>query len=485
MIERHFPNIVISYIGLCLVLGGASAAGVLANLLLQLIALPLIIFSISRLKNANFDPQHRRSLTLLGFVLLLPVLQLVPLPPSLWSQLPGRLPVFDDMNSLAINPPALGISLVPWRTVASAVWMLVPSAAFLSVLSVDAVTRRRIGWTVLAVSAVSVPISFLQYTSVKWFYFYNITNYGSPVGFFANRNHLATLLLCAIPTLTIMLPSASLDPVAAHARLSQSVILAASVLVILLLIVLTGSRAGMGLSLPTIALSYALTLRSRTGISPWPTLITAALIGLVVIIAVIYGPYFGRVVEKSANAGDDVRLVAGPIALLLGWKFFPFGTGFGTFDPVFRWQANGASLDANFVNHAHDDFLELWMTGGLPAMLLLAWFAIWFYRAARANWTTRAVNLGGMARVATVGIIIMLLHSIVDYPLRTAGMAALFAAFCAMQLTPILPGAPRKSSRTKIGFRVNTSRPVIQAPIRIGDQLTRALPKESNRFEKS
>ena len=110
---RHW--IVPGYLLACLLLGGASAAGFVANLLLQLAALPLIGWSLWRLAQPGtpLSRSIRALLALLVLLVLVALVQLVPLPPGLWSRLPGRAPVVAGYRLLDVALPWLPLTLAP------------------------------------------------------------------------------------------------------------------------------------------------------------------------------------------------------------------------------------------------------------------------------------------------------------------------------------------------------------------------------------
>src|SRR5690606_34739815 len=82
-------------------------------------------------------------------------------------------------------------------------------------------------------------------------------------------------------------------------------------------------------------------------------------------------------------------------------------------------------------NHAHNDLLELALTGGLPALSILGWFVAWFGLNAASVLRQRDRSAStDFARLGVVMIVVLLLSSVVDYPLRTPLMAALFAMAC-------------------------------------------------------
>ncbi len=88
----------------------------------------------------------------------------------------------------------------------------------------------------------------------------------------------------------------------------------------------------------------------------------------------------------------------------------------------------------SYVNRAHDDYLELWLEAGVVGATFGAIGLIWIGRNAISPW--RRADAGSadnlLARAATISIALLLLHSFVDYPLRTSAMLAFFAVACAL-----------------------------------------------------
>ena len=185
----------------CLVLGGASNAGVIANALLQL-------GSVAILGWAMLPGRAERStvpLGAFGWLLaglgLLALLQILPLPPALWGALPGRARFLADYRALGIAPPWLPLSLAPDRALASLLALLPCLATFVLTLRATANGRTAALWMVIGVAVLSIVIGALQLlggSASRW-YVYAITNSSNAVGLFANRNHLATLFLVTLP----------------------------------------------------------------------------------------------------------------------------------------------------------------------------------------------------------------------------------------------------------------------------------------------
>ena len=61
----------------------------------------------------------------------------------------------------------------------------------------------------------------------------------------------------------------------------------------------------------------------------------------------------------------------------IGWALKHYGlagTGFGTFVPIYQSAESLESVVPQYINHAHNDYLELLLEGGAPAACLLFCF---------------------------------------------------------------------------------------------------------------
>jgi len=109
-------------------------------------------------------------------------------------------------------------------------------------------------------------------------------------------------------------------------------------------------------------------------------------------------------------------------------KYFPFGSGVGTFVHIFQIDEPYAALNATWASHAHNDLLEILMTGGIFALLLLGAVIYGFGRCAAQTFKMPSKGRASVtfARLGCVLMLLMLLGSCVDYPLRTPAMECLF-----------------------------------------------------------
>jgi O-antigen ligase len=114
--------------------------------------------------------------------------------------------------------------------------------------------------------------------------------------------------------------------------------------------------------------------------------------------------------------------------------FWPVGTGLGTFQEIYRSFENPLTIKLAYVNHAHDEYLEILLeTGAAGMVLLLAFLAWWIGRAWRV-W--REGSLSPFAMAAVIASASLMVHSLVDYPLRTAALSSVFAACLALMAAP-------------------------------------------------
>ncbi|MEP6868021.1 MAG: O-antigen ligase family protein, partial [Novosphingobium sp.] len=124
-------------------------------------------------------------------------------------------------------------------------------------------------------------------------------------------------------------------------------------------------------------------------------------------------------------------------------QYFPFGSGMGTFQPVFEAAERLEVVTYSKTGRAHNDLLELAIEGGAFGLALLTMISAILANAARQAWASRHSerSSGGRAQVlfAIAALAVIALHSQVDYPLRSMSLAFV-AATCAGLLMPLPRG---------------------------------------------
>ena len=415
------------YLLLCLLLGG-SAQGIWANLVLQLIGLEIIVWAVTAPAEQLVRPA-RQLLLLAAIAVCLVLLQLIPLPATFWASLGGHRGLAQDYRLLGLNAPAMPLSLTPYRSLNSLLGLIPPLALLFAILRLKA---SKASWLVAALvlgTIGGVLLGALQVASASsggshW-YVYQETNFGVAVGFFANANHMAILLVVALPFLAATLAAARKSNIQQLSAVIALVVGAG--LVVTVGIVLNRSVAAYGLAVPVLLASALIVIPARSRARP--VLIGIALLALAGGVALIAanktGP--GRLgVETSVQTRDVMlRTTARAIA-----DFMPLGSGLGSFPKVYDLYEDPRQVTDTYVVHAHNDYAELALETGIPGILLLLAFLAWWAGQAWQVW--RSAESAPFARAASIATAAILAHSLVDFPLRTAAIASVFAACLAL-----------------------------------------------------
>lgn len=443
MIHFNRANATLAYLAAVLLLGGASAAGEPGNLLLQLLGAVLIGWTVWQSGDAlPLKTGLRRFFIALAALM---ALQFLPLPPGLWQAMPGREAVHEGFTLLGVDPPWLNYSLTPWKSLASFAWWLPAFALFVSMRGGGAPESRHVIWTIGALAVISVGFGAMQSATGSG-YFYTITNQGAGTGFFANANHQGSFLLCALALWAgWMISEGSLSRRRGDQwYMSPTVVLWAVALLLLTGVILSNSLACLMLLFPVLG---ALALMARPDFRlPLPLV----LLGLVLVIAgfaafLLFGAVANDLTGKGVTEGISRKEFLATGSRIVA-DFAPFGSGVGSFVELYRWYEDPAIVSATFVNHAHNDLLELLIETGLPGLLVLLVFLGWFVPRAWSLWRGDRSNAAALAASVVIGV--ELVHSLADYPLRTAAMSSLVAVACVLMVRGPDPVRGRSRSRS-------------------------------------
>ena len=447
-------------LGLALIIGGAGVSFPLLQLALGTAAVLVAAYFVLTPSRLPSGPLDRWATALLALVVLLPLLQLIPLPPAIWHLLPGR-EVPKELDSL------LGLS--PWRpwtldvegTIRSWLVLIPPAVVFMGCLRLG--VRERIGllWIVAGFALLNAFVGIVQFATGGGATPYPSAHIGDPIGFFVNRNHSAAIMLAAMPII------AAIALVRSGRRRSPSSMLPAAIACIAILaIVVTGTTSRTGLLLLPVALAVSLFILVRRD-----TPLRSALPGLLVVFAL-------GVVLVTSRGFDRImdRFTSGPDARFAYWtdvqwaleQYGLAGTGVGTFVPVFQSAESLEAVVPQVVNHAHNDYLEILLGAGLIGALLFVAFLVLVIVALVRDAKQQNNRSIDMLRLAcATAIALLLAYSVVDYPLRMPALAAAWLVFCALLLPVASEQTAAPNARAK-----KPSQPDVAAKPR---QLSRAL----------
>lgn len=448
--EARFYAIVLFFI-LVFFTGGGSRDDIQSLLLLRPLAILFCAYALI-VKTPDQWKGRMFPLYILGALVALMVLQLIPLPPSVWTELPNRQ-IFAEIADLAgIEQPWRPLTLSPSKTLNSLFSLAVPIAAMMLYLNLDREGRKKVVPVILILCVISALWAIFQIVGPARgpLYIYRITNHGGGVGLFANRNHQAVLLASAIVMLSWY--AASLRRGGKQAPLKFYGSLAAA-LVFVPLIFITGSRAGLLLMVPALFVGLFFLYFGRYFEAPnsrksqsrgsktnrFSKRRLALLAGAVVIAAIAVSSVllsrslaFDRLFD-SANL-EELRVLILPTLFTMLKDYFPWGIGFGTFEHLYKIYEPQELLMPSYVNQAHNDWLQLFIEGGAPVLLIAAGAMLWFAKCLTIlirNW--RSSNLAKYRALMCVTVMLfMLAASVGDYPLRVPSMMTIFAVIACL-----------------------------------------------------
>ncbi len=420
-------------LALALVIGGAGVSFPLLQLLLGGAAVVVAALFVVTSAHREKGPLDRWAWVLLGLTLLLPLLQLIPLPPAIWPQLPGRdLPRELDaiLGWKVWRPWTLDVE----ATVRSWLVLIPASVVFAGCLRLGTRERVQLLWLVVGFALLNALLGIVQLATGGGNTPYPSSHSGFPVGFFVNRNHSAALMLAAMPIAAALGSTSSM-----RAQGRANVKLAAASVVAVLTIVVIGTTSRTGLLLLPVSLLVSLFLLFGRQLRPRiavPALFGIAALGLVLVTS----RGFDRVLDRFAS--DDPRFAYWTDVHWALQQYGLAGTGVGTFVPVFQSAESLEAIVPQVINHAHNDYLEILLVGGIPAALLFGAFLVLIGLAIHRGITSaRQPEMASLRFAAATGLALLLGYSMVDYPLRMPAIAAVFAVCCAVLLPAARPRA--------------------------------------------
>ena len=396
-------------------------------MLLQLAGLGIIAWSAATTADEALPKSSRSLLLILLLGLVVVAFQLIPLPPFSTSL---RSRIADDYALLGQPVPWLPISLTPYATLSSVLGVIPPLAVGCAILRLGAFRASWLAAALLGGAVAGIILGALQVaapgTTSPW-YLYRETNHGVAVGFFANANHMADLLVAALPFVAALAAAGRSRNIQRYSSL-VAVLTGAAVLLIVGIII-NGSLAGYVLAVPAIAAS-ALIVAPPSRSLRMPVAIIAGL-AVVAAIGALASTSIGssRIGQEASGSVQSREAILKTTGRAIG-DTMPLGSGLGSFVKVYPLYENLDQATPEYVIHAHDDYAELALELGLAGVLLILGFVAWWLAAVRAGW--RMGGGGPYARAASIATGVMLVHSLVDFPLRTAALSATFAMCLAL-----------------------------------------------------
>lgn len=425
--------------------GGGSKYG-MANLLVQLAA--LIALAFHREAFSHFwksAPLAIRALIVLS--ILLPAVTIIPLPASVWSALPGRELMVQSLDLVGDNGWAT-ISVEPVRTLLALTALLVPLAVLAIGWSAPRDRLVTVGWIAVVLGAANFLIGIPQVMSnseVGVLYPENPMP-GVLFGTFANRNSTGLFL---VGTLAL----AALLPTPARLGKSSPIVRVCLCAMLMLAILLTRSRTALVLALIPLGVAGLRMLLAQSykaspaGAAPsrrvWFALVPIAMaVGIIGTVVVAAPGRISETIERFDTEDKDARAYIWEDALYSADRYWPVGSGMGSFDDVFQIDESLENMTLRTAGRAHNDYIEVAIEAGLSGLVLIAG---WLVLLAWLAWRARLSEHRWVAWSGGIILLAIALQSITDYPLRNFSLLA-FGGYALLLLARF--GTPHREHRT-------------------------------------
>ena len=427
-----------AFVVVALILGGGGSPNPWTEIALEIV---FVAFALAwawlpqRESSLGPTSSDRLALVLVAVPLVVPIVQLVPLPPSIWTGLPGRENAVAALSLVGQQATWRPISLSPSRTLASLLSIVPAVFCLYAVSRLNLSERRIIIGTVFVMAIVTALLGAVQVVSGgRGLNFYPQHHIGWVTGFQANRNATADILLSGFLALAALaaphlVGGRRRHPLGLNNR-ALSVLAGATALFLLAATMMTGSRTGIALVL--VAGTGALLLFFVTRDTSRFSTRRGSLVFAAAVVWAVLGVAFWALSDVTAASRVALRFADFETPRTEIWKdtwfalkqYWPAGFGLGGFEPAMLPAERLEVLVPQVPNRAHNDFLEIALEAGLlgcamvGAALILCIVLAW--RAWRAVPAMRGQVIFGLAVLLVVA-----LHSIVDYPLRSMALACL------------------------------------------------------------
>ncbi|MDR0181659.1 O-antigen ligase family protein [Lysobacter arvi] len=403
--------------------GGGSRG--LGDVIVLLTSLPVLFVACLRWSWAMQPLPVRVAVLTVAGAIAWHAVQLILLPASWIRFLPMRAEMLADLEVAQAAPSWLPMTLDRWGTIRSMVALTVFGAMLSMFSSLGRGGRIRLLKVAVLTGCAMSLLGYAQAAAGQrsGLRFYDYHHMIGALGTFANRNHFACLMAMLAPI------AIGLAAQATKARKTGALMWHGAATTLLLAAGLSFSRTGFVLACASAVAAFLLT-SSR---------LKRSLLGVAFAVLAAAG-----LITAYAWSGLSARLQQDPLKDLrwqyvrYGWQavkaYFPYGSGPGSFQHAYAPFEPVAKMGHVYALHAHNEFLELALEWGLVggvfiiAVLVLLFFVV-------RNKLIVAERRSAILVGSVVATTVPMLHSLVDYPLRTYAIMAALALASSMALS--------------------------------------------------
>ena len=423
----------IALMAISLMFGGGGVGRGLTNLLVQLVALGILLFTPGALRHF-VSTAPKPLLILVGLTLALPLIQLLPLPAGLWQSLPGRDMAVESRELVGAGDDWFPITLDRARTLTAVLALIGPLAVLTAVFGRKLAQGRHILLLLVGLALANFLFGALQFaTSSDALILYGSRSDGRFYGFFANHNSSGLLMvigLCAMVGFYADKPR----------RATQSAAMAFVAMLLVIGVVLTNSRSSTALLLLPLAWIGWLILKELAKVEArkrW-TIIGAGVLGIAAVGALVAtNDRLGATWERYGDLEDSRPDIWADTANGID-RYWPVGSGMGTFDEVFQVEESLETLVAGRAGRAHNEYLEIVLEAGIVGGLLVIGWGLYLLFA---TWRGLRSVHAPVTLAAAMASACIALQALLDLPLRN------MALLCVAGLLVALLSAPLSTKR--------------------------------------
>lgn len=422
--------------------GGGGSRFPATEIFIQLSALPALFIGMRSLNIANLSRDEKFIWLMLIASIVLIIAHIIPLPPFIWQSLPGREILLELAIAIGRDNAWYSLSIDPSMSIESGLSVVIFAAIILAGHHINMSERIILFKLIIGLAGVHLFVALLQMASGgENFYFYATSHKGLPVGLFANRNHMGTLMIISIMICAALYHYQRAKPRNNKMKTSDNnmaMIIYASVAALFTLgVLITNSRTATALLVITFLLILFLNIPKKHSRLAIPFTIGGAVTISGGVFLLYYTNRFevlNRLLERFQQ-DDDQRFEFWPNIGEAIQNYMPFGSGLGTFDIGFRANEKLEIVGSHFVNNAHNEYLEIALETGVFGLGILGIALLWLLRKIshlfKARYTINAH--GHMALYLSSAVGLIALHSLTDYPMRRFTILAI----CAFMISTI------------------------------------------------
>jgi O-antigen ligase len=394
------------------------------DLVVHIASLPVLLLALLRLPYRRVNRAQFFFLCWIAAVIGVILLQLLPLPIAIVSYLPQRAILIESLQHAGVSASWLPITLDIWGSVRALIAFVVFAAVWFLVGTLPYASRIRLIKCILIFVCLAALFGFAQVINSKnaSLRFYALHHTTGAIGFFANRNHFSSFVVMVLP---FAFGFAWMEY--AKREIRGMIFWAGVVIMLLLAVALSFSRAGISLGL--LATSLCIIVLWAQEKSRIRYLLPVIILAPALLIISHYA-WQGISQRLTQDIWADLRWQYYRNGLDVFWQYMPWGSGLGSFAWVYAPFEPVEEMVNVYAANAHNDVLQLAIEAGLFGILLMLWFAILLITVIVKNIRNEKNIDGGryfIGRMSSISLLIPLMHSFADYPFRTLSIVVVYA----------------------------------------------------------